>query len=309
MRILPDFMAKPILHNNRLFKVFHIKNIHSVQGKEIQGYFIVCPLLEISESKEDFILERLLEAGRFAARLGINILGLNSYISILPLDKEEVLTNKLKIPLTNGHALSAWSVIEAIYRVNRIKKIDLKRRTVAIIGATSSIGKLCAQKMLDYAQRVIINDVDQNRLKKLQELITNPGALEVIIERDSAKAARDADVIIISDYFSEMQDILEELKPDAIVYHLGKLENISTKATVIETGLIKLPYPIKLRLNTGPTKDIVSAALAETMLLTFEGKFTNYSWGDNINPERLEEIANIAVRHGFEVWVPEAPVL
>jgi len=27
------------------------------------------------------------------------------------------------------------------------------------------------------------------------------------------------------------------------------------------------------------------------------------------NPDKLEELADIAVQHGFQVWVPEAPVL
>ena len=29
----------------------------------------------------------------------------------------------------------------------------------------------------------------------------------------------------------------------------------------------------------------------------------------NTNLDKLEEIANIAARHGFEVWVPQAPVM
>jgi predicted amino acid dehydrogenase len=49
--------------------------------------------------------------------------------------------------------------------------------------------------------------------------------------------------------------------------------------------------------------------MAETLLLTFAEKFISYSLGENINLDKLEEIADIAVQHGLEVWVPEAPVL
>jgi predicted amino acid dehydrogenase len=31
--------------------------------------------------------------------------------------------------------------------------------------------------------------------------------------------------------------------------------------------------------------------------------------GENINLDKMEEIADLATKHGFEVWVPEAPVL
>ena len=61
--------------------------------------------------------------------------------------------------------------------------------------------------------------------------------------------------------------------------------------------------------DTGLPKDMVYACVAETMLLTFEMQFVNYSLGDNINPDKMEEIADIAVRHGFEVWVPDAPLI
>lgn len=59
----------------------------------------------------------------------------------------------------------------------------------------------------------------------------------------------------------------------------------------------------------GFSKGTIYASLAETILLTFEEKFVSYSLGDYINLDKLEEIADIAVRHGFEVWVPDAPVL
>jgi predicted amino acid dehydrogenase len=49
--------------------------------------------------------------------------------------------------------------------------------------------------------------------------------------------------------------------------------------------------------------------MAEAILLTFEGRFVSHSLNEETNPDNLEEIADIAVQHGFEVWVPEAPVL
>lgn len=309
IRIVPDFIARPIFGNNRALKVFRIRNIHSGQGKEIQGYFMVCPLLEMPESKEDLILERITEAGHFAERLGVNILGLDNYLPHLKSDKEVALAHRLKIPLTNGSSLSAWSIIEAIYRISRIKKIDLKNSNVAIVGATGSIGKLCAKKIADYAKKIFINGAYPEKLERLKKSILNFSTAEVIIEEDPLKLARDADIIIIAGYLSEMQNMLEALRPGAIACNIWGQNNIASNTTLTGAGLIKLPCPINLKLNTGLPEDVVSAAFAETMLLTFEEKFVNYSLGNNINPDKLEEIADIAVRHGFEVWVPQAPVL
>ena len=43
--------------------------------------------------------------------------------------------------------------------------------------------------------------------------------------------------------------------------------------------------------------------------MLLDGKIVSYSLGEDSNLDKLEEIADIAVQHGFEVWVPEAPVL
>lgn len=39
--------------------------------------------------------------------------------------------------------------------------------------------------------------------------------------------------------------------------------------------------------------------MAETMVLTLEGRFEDYSLGRGLNYERVEEIACLAARHGF----------
>jgi predicted amino acid dehydrogenase len=51
-------------------------------------------------------------------------------------------------------------------------------------------------------------------------------------------------------------------------------------------------------------ENMICSYMAETMLLTLENKCVNYSLGEQINLDKLEDIANIAVRHGFEINLP-----
>lgn len=309
LKMLPDFILKLHLEKCHPFKVSRIKAIRSTQGKVIQGYFIICPLLGLPRSKEDSILKRVTEALHFAERLGVNTLGLDNHSAIISRDKEYILANSLRVPFTNGSTLSAWSIIEAIYRTSKMRKIDLRKSKVAIIEASSTIGKLCARRMADFAESLILYDEDTSALEELRESILKLNSIEVIIEEDISKALAGSDIVITDSHFLKMQGGLEGLKPDAVVYSIGELGKASISNMIIRGGLIRLAYPAELNLNSGLPKGIVSAALAETMLLTFEERFTNYSVGDNINPDKLEEIADIAVQHGFEVWVPQAPVL
>lgn len=127
LRILPDFLIKPFIKNKAPFKACQIKRIQSIQGTQIQGNIIICPLLpkQMLKSDEGLVLESIISAGHLAQRLGAKIIGLGGYTGIVA-DKGLTVAKSLKIPVTTGKALTAWSVFEAIFRVARLKNIDLK---------------------------------------------------------------------------------------------------------------------------------------------------------------------------------------
>ncbi len=298
-KIIPGFFLKSYLKNILPFKISHIKKIRSIQDKEIQGYFIVCPLISQSEGRldEDAVLRRLSSAVDIAKCLGTHILGLDTSFPGIGKDKN-VLEKKLKIPLTSGYTLTAWSIFAAIYRIAKIKNIDLKSSTLVIIGEVASIGALCADKLCAYIPR-IIQEVMHKDKPEFQKAINEAG---IVINLNSSP--------------DSMLNIIKELKSGAIVCDIclgkdaiAKLKLLRRDITIIRAGLIRLPFPIQLGIKLGLPKEIVSAPIAETMLMAFEDKVPGYSLSGGINPDKLEELADIAVRHGFEVWVPEAPVL
>jgi len=318
IRGMPTFLVAPFLKNMPPYKISQIKRLRSIQGEEIEGYFIACPLfLKHTQEleKENIVINKIIEAGRIAKRFGAKIIGLGGDASIIG-DKIYTIAEKLKMPVTNGNALAAWSVFEAIYRMARIKKIDLKKCTLAVIGATNFLGSLCAKKFSYYTTKIIITATHRDKLEQLKEKILYLNSIEIIIEEDAHKAVKDADVVIITSSLSDAPLNIEELRPNAIICNASMPKNsivgrttASRDIAIIDGGLIKMPYPANLGINTRLPKGIVHAFLAETMLLTFAERFVSYSLDDNINLDKLEEIADIAAQHGFEVWVPEAPVL
>jgi len=284
-------------------RILPVRKIQSIQKKEINGFFIISPP------------EKILAYGHIAKRLGVKVMGLNGNASYLSDKDYNTITRELKIPVTCGSAFTAWSIFEAIYRVTKIKKINLKKSHLAIIGANNSIGSLCARKLSDYIGIMAVVDKERDKLERLKETILHLNPIEVIIEEDAHQGVKNADIVINTDNSPELEFGLEDLKSNAIVCDISLSNNIFKKLrlrkdiTVIRGGLIKLPYPIKVNINSGLPRGIILASMAETMLLAFEEKFVSYSLGESMNLDRLEEIADIAVRHGFEVWVPEAPVL
>lgn len=292
----------------RPFKIAHIRKIRSGQGKEIDGYLIFCPLLP----------DKIISAGHIAERLGAKILGLGGYTSIAA-DNGYSIAKNLKIPITNGSTLTAWAVFEAIYRASRINKLDLRKSTLAVIGATEPVGNLCVRKLSEYVPRIVVSAPNTDKLGQMKEtllrinsLYADPNrSLEIIIEEDVHKALKDADIVIIAAGYNEQRLDISGLKTGGIICDVSIPKNIAGKTqpqnkniTVIEGGLIKIPYPLNIGAYTGLPGNIIHASLAETMLLTFEEKFVNYSLGDTVNLDQMEEIADIGVQHGFEVWLP-----
>jgi len=306
VKIVPDFIIRSSLKNIPPFKAAHISKIRSSQGKEIEGYIVLCPLLPelILKLEQSLIIDKLIAAAKIAEGLGVKIIGLNG--DSCPLTEKAY--KKSRIPFTNGNTLIAWSAFESIFRMAKVRKLNLKQSTVLIINATSAVGSLCAKKMAEYAGKIILSSENKDKLKSLKEVIIEINPLQVDLAEDLEAAAQGADVIINTTEGLDAPLVTRKFKPQAIVCDASLHKNLSGPG-IIKAGLIKLPFPTGLGFDTGLPKDVIPAALAEVMLLTLKEKFTSYSLGDNINPDKLEEIANLAAFHGFEVWVPEAPVL
>ena len=312
-RMVPDFILKKSFRAIAPFKVSEVKGIRSIRQKQVNGYFIDCPLLA-EQVEEKLVLDKITSAADLAQKLGADILGLDGCALMLK-DKGEAVARTLNLPFTNGDALSSWSIFEAVYRTARAKGIDLSNAKVAVIDAGGPIGNLCARKIAEYTGKIILAGKDTRKLEQTKESILKFNNVEVVIGSMRLRSMQEADISIIANLRAEEVPDIDSLAAGKIICYFSLPEEAANRLksrediTCVEGGLIKLPYPMELPLNIGLPKDVVSASLAETILLALEERFVNYSWGENINLDKLEEIADIAAKHGFEIWVPEAPVL
>lgn len=320
---LPRFAINSICKNMPAFTVYHAREIRSLQGKEIEGYFIICPLFPnvyMAGLHKEFVMDRVMSAGALARRLGVNLLGLENF-PLAAAEKQYAISHTLKLPLTTGKTLTAWSIYESVYRVAKAKGLDLGGLTISVLGVTNPLGRLCAVKCLGLGAKLIIFDWNIDKLNQAKERIIElsraldeSSRLGSLFAKDNLSVAvAEADIIINAEGLDE-DKFIDRAKKGAVIFNICGCDakgsnNGFANVSIIRAGLVRPPYEVKLGLNTGLPVGIICTSLAETMLLSFEEKFVNYSLGEKINPDNLEEIANMATRHGFEVWVPEAPVL
>lgn len=306
-KMVPGFLLS-LFGNYR--SVFKTQVMRSERGKETFGYFLPFMQKKQSDGAGFIAFDVIRRAAQLAGRLSVDILGICGGQSI-SYEKTDLLCRQLDVAITNGSTFTAWSVFESIYRTAKDKGVDFRNSSLSIIGADSAVGSLSGQKFSEFVGSLWLYGADTQKLQRLKSKIaqTNPSC-SVSIETGLDRILKESDIIINVYNKTGVLFSTDEVKQNAIVCDVslkGELtEQIGARkdVTVIKGNLIRLPFATNFSAKLGLPDNIVYACIAEAMLLALEEKIVNYSLEEDINTDKLEEIANIAARHGFEVCVP-----
>ncbi len=310
LRFLPDLLGKYFLKQKKSFKTVFTRKIISSKKNEINGFFLISSLIpeNIDDTTGEVVLANIISASQIAKKLGADIIGLNGYLSLVA-DKKRMIYRHIKMPITTGNAFLAWSVFEAVYRIAKERKLDSNNGCLTIIGASSCAGSLCALKFAEYFSKIVINGQDRNKLNKLSENISLSGKCQPVIETDVHKAVESAKISIVFDELNGIVPFIKDFASGSIICDATLSKSIYSRLSerkdleIIKGGLVKLPCKTSLGLSNGFKKGLAYASVAEVMLLLFTEKLVNYSLGENINIDKMEEIADLAAQHGFETFV------
>lgn len=312
MRFVPDALVVNILKRQQPYLVSRVRKLSSTLGHKVQGFFVGCPLLpkQMLELEREFVLDRIVDAGKIAERLGARILGLGGYTSIVG-DKGRTVASRLGIAVTSGSAMTAWSAVEAIRRLAERRGVDPVRCTLAVIGASGTIGSLCTKVLAPSVRKAIINARHRDKLEKLRGEVTRHCATDVCVEMDAHKAVAAADLVITTTSAPDALFTVDELKLGSIVADVSVPKNISKEehsrddVTVVDGGRVKLSGKPEFSVDIGLRRGVVYACMAETMALALEGRLESFSLGDDIDPAKVDEIGRIGRKHGLDVWLGE----
>lgn len=312
---LPPYTIKSILLKLAPYQFVHLKNVRSQTGTEIEGYVIMCPLLPDQLAGNVHLgKKRILDACRIAQNLGAGIIGLGGFTSIITNGGKDLLDD-VKIAVTSGNTYTATLVIDSLLRLLRLKKNDDGNSQLTVIGASGDIGSICSLYLSHYFQNLVLVGRNIEKLKELEAQIRlRKEKMNVEITSEVGRAIKTSDFIITAT--SSLTTIVDpsDLKEGAVLCDVAYPANINLQLasrrkdiTVYEGGLAEcrifnncrrnIIYKINL-FNPGNT---VHGCFAETMLLTFEKRFENYSIGKGRIPnERIDEMRDIAVKHGLK---------
>jgi predicted amino acid dehydrogenase len=109
---------------------------------------------------------------------------------------------------------------------------------------------------------------------------------------------------------SAIHDIIhpEHLRSGAVICDVARPRDVSAMVAglrndilVIDGGMVDVPGPVDFHFNFGFPLGKSYGCMAETMALALEGRFEDYTLGKEITRARVEEIAQIATKHGFRL--------
>jgi len=290
------------------FKVSHITGVVSPHA-ELEGWFVACPLTsrQMVEMPEEYVIHKIIKAGKIAEKLGAKIVGLGAFTSVVG-DAGITIAENLNIAVTSGNSYTVATALEGTRQAAKLMGIDMKRANVVIIGATGSIGAACAQVLAKETTRLTLVARTESKLTKLAEQLLATEGLAVHITADAKFAIQTADVVITVTSAIDCIIEPEDLKPGSVVCDVARPRNVSQRVLetrndvlVIEGGVVDVPGNVNFGLNFGFPPKTSYACMAETMILALEKRYENFTLGRDLSVKQIETIQYLAEKHGFKL--------
>ena len=283
-------------------------------GEETEGliYCVLDTPKMMLAKKPEITYERLLKVCEMAASAGADIIGLGAYTKIIG-DAGVTVAKNSPIPVTTGNSLSAaatlWAAREACQKLGFVsyQSGQVTKAKAMVIGATGSIGAVCAKMLAGIVSELVICSRTGGKLLELKEEIREIAPhCKVTVATSPNKDAETCDLIVTSTsaHDKKVLDIMS-VKPGCVICDVSRPLDIREEdalkrpdVLVIESGEIELPGNIEISCDMGTPDTVVYACLAETALLALEGRMESFTLSRHISYERVREIYDIAKKHG-----------
>jgi fatty aldehyde-generating acyl-ACP reductase len=286
--------------------------VKSATGISIEGSYIDSCFVPEMLSRFKTARRKVLNAMELAQKKGINITALGGFTSIIfenfnLLQHKQIRNTSLDWErFTTGNTHTAWVICKQL-EINAPRiGIDLKKATVAVIGATGDIGSAVCRWLINKTgiSELLMVARQQEPLALLQKELDG-GTITSLDE-----ALPQADIVVwVASMPKTIEIDTDNLKKPCLMIDGGYPKNLDEKFQseniyVLKGGIVEFFNDIgwnmmELAEMQNPQREMF-ACFAEAMILEFEKCHTNFSWGrNNISLEKMEFIGAASLKHGF----------
>jgi predicted amino acid dehydrogenase len=222
-------------------------------------------------------------------------------------DSGVTIAKALDVPVTTGDSYTIAVAVDAIKEAARVMNIPLESATAAVVGATGTIGKVCAELLADAVGELYLIGLRADALESLREKLQAKSSARLFTSTSMEVLSRAQLILTVT---SAVHDVIrpEYLQPGSVICDVARPRDVSAMVAaarddilVIDGGMVDVPGPVDFHFNFGFPPGKAYACMAETMALALEGRFEDYTVGKDISRARVEEIYEIAKKHGFRL--------
>ncbi|GAB1421064.1 polysaccharide biosynthesis protein [Anaerolineales bacterium] len=310
---LGTILPEPIInYASRYFPPLYISEITGVQSvsthNELKGWFLACPFTPptMMALPVDKVYKKIIQTGQLAEELGAKMLGLGAFTSVVG-DAGLTIAQGLDIPVTTGDSFTVAIAIEALEEAARLMGHQMDKTTVAIVGATGSIGKACARLLAERCEHLILIGRREDAVQAVRESCEGYGAS--IIASTDMDQIYSADLIVTVTSDVNAVILPSHLKPGSVVLDVARPRDVSSRVSaerndvlVIEGGMVDIPgQNLDFHFDFGFPPRKAFACMAETMILALDSRYEDYTLGRDLQIDKIKEISDRAKFHGFNL--------
>lgn len=303
-KYVPDALIEAFIARKHPVLMSQVKGIESITGAKTEGWFIACPLTPkqmLGGVPLELTYKRIIECTQMAADLGAQIIGLGAFTSVVG-DGGITVAKNSPIPVTTGNSYTVATAIEGTLRACSLLGTDVQNGTLAVVGATGSIGKTCAQILGREFGRTVLIGRDLERTQAVADTVPGSTAstdIEQIKDADAVVTVTSSDAAVI---------LPNHLKPGCVVCDVARPRDVSNRVAkerpdvlVIEGGVVSVPGPVEFGMTFGFPPGTAYACMSETMMLALENRLESFTLGKDVSVEQVEVTQALAKKHGFKL--------
>jgi predicted amino acid dehydrogenase len=289
-----------------------LRNVVSATGARAEGLIYAIPMTSkaIMRFPPEFMYKRLLQVAQQGHERGCRLLGLGAYTSVAG-DAGLTVSQRAPLGVTSGNSYTVAATLLTLTETAEKCGIKVSEACAMVIGATGSIGSVCARLLAPQVSELFLVSPRPERLLALARQIeeeTPRLAGRVHLARKPEAFLPLASLVVTTTSAVEPVIDVTCLRPGAVVCDVARPPDIKEAAArkrrdvlVVESGEILLPEGAELTTDIGLPRGVIYACLAETLLLALERKFEHYTLGRAIDPAKVREMAQIGEKHGFKL--------
>jgi fatty aldehyde-generating acyl-ACP reductase len=304
LKYFPDGLIESFMKKRRPQIASHVTGITSLTGQKTEGLFIACPMtprMMMNKLPLDYVYETIIECTRLAAAEGAEIIGLGAFTAVVG-DGGITVEKESPIAVTTGNSYTIATAIEGAMMAAKMVGMVPSESTLAVVGATGSIGQTCAKILAPEFQKTLVVGRDLERTEAIANDIDRGVAsihFDDIQQADLVITVTSSDTAIVEP---------QHLKQGAVVCDVARPRDVSQRVAkerpdvlLIEGGVVSVPGPVDFGITFGFPPGTAYACMSETMMLALEGRAESYTLGKNVSVEQAQEMQRLADRHGFKL--------